>query len=78
MQAAPTHTVPVYLFELRNGEDTLHEGDSGVYSEAGELPGRHDAADLRPFSGESKESFVERGKTPKTPLACSDTTDRCS
>lgn len=74
METAPTHTIPVYLFELQNDEETPHGSD--LHAAAGEVPGRRNAADLRRFSGGSSKSFKESGKTQATTLACGDTSDR--
>lgn len=72
MEAAPTHTIPVYLFELQNDEGALHGGGSDLH----DVPGRHNAGDLRQFSGGGNKSFKESGKTRGTTLACGDTSDR--
>lgn len=73
MKAAPTHTIPVCLFELQNEEDAFHDGSSDIFAGAGEVPGRHHAADLGQFSGGSRETWRARGMTP----AYDDITDRC-
>ena len=76
MQVAPTHALPVYLFELQNDKTAIDVG-SDFHAAAGEaVPRRRNAADTREFSGGATKPVRESGMAQRTTLAHGDTSDR--